>query len=112
MCRLTPRIFFPRVVPPGAGGPGRLDGLAVEAAGAGLGPLPGRFPDPAAQRVVDPLPEPVAPPPMEVIADRPLRREVMGQGRPRTAGAQDVEDGVEDLPEVGPPRRPGFDRGR
>src|SRR5215475_10946412 len=32
-CRLRPPIFFPRVVPLGAAGLGRLDGLAVEHAG-------------------------------------------------------------------------------
>ena len=109
---MIPLIFFPRVVSPRASRPRRLDGLAVDAAGARLRLLPGGLPDPAAQGVVDLLPSPVATPLMEVVADRPLGREVVGQGGPGAAGAQDVGDGVEDLAEVGLPRRPGPYGGR
>src|SRR5512135_2734232 len=103
--------FFSRVVPPRAGGSRRLDGLAVDAAGARLGFLPGRLPDPAAQGVMDLLPQSVAAPAMEVVADRPLGWEVMGQGGPGAARAQNVEDGVENLAEVGLPWCPRLHRG-
>src|SRR6185437_11598807 len=72
MCRLTPLIFFPRVVPPRAAGPGRLDGLTVETAGARLGLLTDVLAHLASQRVVDPLPVPRAAPPVEVVPHRPF----------------------------------------
>src|SRR5262245_51568043 len=105
MCRLTPLIFFPRVVPPLAAGSGRLDGLAVNAAGAGFGLLTGRLPQSTAEGVMDLRPQPMTPPTMEIIANRPFGREVMRQGRPRAPRAQDVEDGVENLPKIGGPGR-------
>src|SRR4051794_23124866 len=111
ICRLIPLIFFPRVVPPRASGSRRLDRLAVDAAGARLGFLAGDLPDSAAQRVVDLLPPPVAAPLVEVVADGPLGREVMGQGGPGATRAQDIEDGVEGLAEVGLAWRPRFHRG-
>src|SRR3954452_20991618 len=79
MCRLTPLIFFSRVVPPCAGGPSRLDGLAVDAAGAGFGLLPGRFPDLTTQGVVDPFPQPAPAPAMEVVPHRPFGGKALGQ---------------------------------
>src|SRR5262245_4596661 len=102
MCRLTPLTFFPRIVPALPAGPCRLDGLAVDAAGTRLGSLPGRLAHPAAQRVVEPLPGSGSAPLMEIITDRPFRREVMRQSGPGASGAQDVEDRVEDLTKVGP----------
>src|ERR1700751_392939 len=96
MCRLMPLIFFPRVVPPRARGPGRLDGLAVDTAGARLGLLADLFPDLPPQGVVDPFPRPATAPAMEVVSHRPLGREVMGQGVPRTAVGQEIEEGIRD----------------
>jgi hypothetical protein len=98
---LIPLIFFPRVVTPRAGGSGRLDGLAVDTAGARFGPLAHGLADPIAERVVDPLPEPRATPLMEVAADGALGGEVMRQGRPSAAGTQEIEGGVEDGTQVG-----------
>src|SRR5450755_3582442 len=100
MCRLTPLIFFPRVVPPLPGGTRRLDGLAVDAAGTGLRLFPDRHPDLTSQRIMNPLPDPTPPPLMQVIAHCPFRGEVMRQGGPGASGTQDVEDGVEDFAEV------------
>src|SRR4051812_46531078 len=104
MCRLIPLIFFPRVIPPRAAGSGRLDRLAVDAAGAGLGFLSHGLANLTAERVVNLLPQPAPAPAMEIVADRPFRREVMRQSGPRTACAQEIEDGIEDLAEVGGPR--------
>src|SRR5512147_413251 len=97
-------IFLPRVVPPRAAGPSRLDGLAVDAAGAGFRSFTGRFPHPNTERVLDRLPEPATAPLMEIVVDRPFRGEVVRQGGPCTARAQDVGDGIEELTEVGLPR--------
>jgi hypothetical protein len=112
MCRLIPLIFFPRVVAPYAAGPGRLDGLAVDTAGARLGLFADPFPDLPPQGVVDLFPQPATAPAMEVVSHRPLGREVMGQGVPRTAIGQDIEDGVDDLAKVGGPWLPRSHRGR
>jgi hypothetical protein len=109
---LIPWIFFPRVVPPRAAGSRRLDGLAIDAAGAGFRFLTGRFPHADTERVMDLLPEPAPAPLMEIIADRPFRGEVVRQGGPGTAGAQEVEDSIEDLTEVGRPRRTDRERRR
>jgi len=106
---LTPVIFFPRVVAPLAAGPCRFDGLAVDAPGTGLGFLADGLPDPVAERVVNPLPEPRATPLMEVVANRALGREVMRHGPPPAAGTQDVEGGIQDGAEGGGPRPSGGD---
>src|SRR5262249_43828134 len=76
-------------------GGGRLRGAAL-----GLADL-------AAQDIVDALPQPPAPPAVEVVADRPLGGEVVGQGAPGTAIVQAIEDGVDDFPQVGLARCPG-----
>jgi hypothetical protein len=107
MCRLIPLIFFPRVVTPLSTGSRRLDGLAVDAAGTGLGLFADRHPDLISDRIVNPLEEPASSPLMEVVAHRPFRREVMRQGGPGTSGTQDVEDRIENLAEAGGPRRSG-----
>ena len=107
-----PLIFFPRVVAPRPGGPTGFDGLAIEAAGAGLRLLAGPFPDLPSQGIVDRLPQAATPPAMEIAADRPLGGEVMGQRMPCAAVGQEVEDGVEDLAEVGGSGRAGRHRGR
>ena len=55
---------------------------------------------------MDPVQGPVASPLVEVAPDGALGREVDGQVAPLAAGAEDVEDGVEDVPHVrlaGPP---------
>src|SRR5215475_1218074 len=96
MCRLIPLIFFPRVVAPLPTGPCRLDGLTIDATGAGLRLFPGRLAHSKAQRVMNPLPEPGAAPLMEVIPDRALGGKVVGQGGPRTTGPQDVFDRIDD----------------
>src|SRR5262249_3544606 len=105
MCRLTPLIFFSRVVAPLPAGSGRLDGLAIDATGAGLRRLASRLPHPSAQRVMDPLPESGATPLMEVIPDRAFGGKVVRQGGPGTTSSQDVFDRIDDLTEVRLSRR-------
>src|SRR5205807_9390829 len=68
--RLTPLIFFPRVVPSCAGGPGRLDGLAVDAAGARFRSLADLLADLPPQRIVDLVPPPATAPAVEVVSHR------------------------------------------
>jgi len=76
---LDPVDLLPRIVTPLATGASRLDGLAVDAAGAGLVALPEGLPDPAAGRIMDPLPEPAPGPTVEIVADGPLGGgEIMG----------------------------------
>src|SRR5262249_16383401 len=58
-------------------------------------------PDLAAQGVVDPVQCPVAAPGVEVAPGGALGREVAGQIAPLAAGAEEVEDGVDDVPHVG-----------
>ena len=105
-----PLIFFPRVVSPLAAGAGGLDRLAVDAAGTGLRCLTRLLSDHAAERAVDLLPQPHPAPPMEGVADRALGGKVVRQGGPGAARRQQIEDRVEDFPEVGPSRGPRRDR--
>lgn len=107
MCRLTPLIVFPRVVPPLPSGSRRLDGLAVDAAGTGFRLFPDRYPNLSSQRVMNLLPDPAPPPLMKVVAHGPFRGKIMRQGGPGTSGTQDVEDRVEDFAEVGGSRATG-----
>jgi hypothetical protein len=108
---LIPLIFFPRVVTPQAAGPRRLDALAVDAAGAGLGLLAGLLSDPTPQGVMNPLPQTVPTPTMKVVSHRAFRGEIVWQSRPLTAVLQEIEGSVEDLAEVGGSWRPGWHRG-
>ena len=54
-----------------------------------------------AEQVVDGVEGAVVPPLVEVPPDGALGREVLGQVAPLAAGAQDVEDGIDDVPQVG-----------
>ena len=61
---------------------------------------------------MDPVQRPVPTPLVEVAPDGALGREVDGQVTPLASGAEDIEDGVEDVPHVrlaGPPAA-GFGR--
>jgi hypothetical protein len=57
--------------------------------------------DLAAEKVVDHVQGAVVPPLVEVPPDGALGREVLGEVTPLAAGAEDVEDGIDDVPEVG-----------
>src|SRR5271166_1225475 len=78
-----------------------VDRLAVDAgAGARVVGLLGRA-GLRAEPIVGEIQGAVAPPLVEVPPDGALGREVLGEIAPLAAGAGDVEDGVDDLPQVG-----------
>src|SRR5271166_997959 len=80
---------------------GRVDRLTVDARRrSGVVGLLHRA-DLAAKEVVELLQGPVSSPLVEVTPDGALGWEVHGQIAPLAAGAEDVEDGVEDVPYVG-----------
>src|SRR6516165_4756874 len=80
---------------------GGINRLAVHAgAGARVVRLLGRA-DLAAEQVVDLVQRPILTPLVEVAPDGALGREVLGEVTPLAAGAEDVEDGVGDIPQVG-----------
>src|ERR1700722_5748525 len=87
---------------------GGIDRLAIDAGGGpGCVGLLGRA-DLFAEPVVDLLQGAVVPPLVEVTPDGTLGREILGQVAPLAAGAQDVEDGIDDVAQVGlagPPTR-------
>ncbi len=57
--------------------------------------------DLAAEPVVDQVQGAIVPPPVEVPPDGALGREVDREAAPLAAGAEDVQDGVDDVPHVG-----------
>src|SRR5208337_683632 len=80
---------------------GRVDRLTVDARRrSGVVGLLHRA-DLAAKEVVELLQGPVSSPLVEVTPDGALGWEVHGQIAPLAAGAEDVKDGVEDVPYVG-----------
>ena len=80
---------------------GGVDRLAVDAGGgAGVVRLLHRA-DLAAEPVVDGVQGAIVPPPVEVPPDGALGWEVAGQIAPLAAGAEDIQDGVDDVPHVG-----------
>src|SRR5581483_5765942 len=114
-CRLRPATFFPPVVAAGAGQRGALDRLAVHRPGGRLGRAAVADAAVVAQRVVEAPPGAVPLPAAEVAVDGVPGREVARQHAPGAAGAQQVEDGVEDVAAVvlgGPAAGPrGGDQG-
>src|SRR5205085_6965720 len=85
---------------------GRLDRLAVNGAGAGSCGASGLGADQRAEGVEQSLPGAVAGPVLEVVVDRLPGREVMGQRPPAASLACVVEQGVDDLAQVGLARAP------
>jgi hypothetical protein len=76
---------------------GRLDALAINNGGTGLGLSPGLLPDRRDQRRVELLRQPaVAPAPIIPIDGLP-GREVVGQQPPRLSTAHKIEDRIDDL---------------
>ena len=93
-----------RVEPLRATDLGSLDRLRIDPGGGGLGVAFRGDPRLVPQGVVKPLQGAVATPSVEVITDRAGWGEVVGQGQPVAALVEQVEDGVDDLAEVGRPR--------
>ena len=80
---------------------GRLDGLAIDTAGAG-GWLPtGSPPDSTSEGVIDDLPGSVSFPRRKVVVDGPPWGKIVGQRSPDTAIAVAVEDGINHGPHLG-----------
>jgi hypothetical protein len=79
----------------------RANGLAVEHGGAGRRLATGSFTILEKQRMVDAGPDAFALPAAKVVVDRLPRRKVMRQEPPGASGAQQVEDGIDDLALVG-----------
>src|SRR5207244_2290166 len=80
---------------------GRIDRLAIDAGGGAWSIRLLLRPDLAAQRVVDGVQGAVVPPLVEVTPHGTLGREILGQVTPLAAGAEQVQDGIDDVPEVG-----------
>src|SRR5512144_1908570 len=80
---------------------GGLDRLAVDASDAGRGRAAGGRAEADPQDVEDAAPGAVALPGVEVVVDGPPRGEVVGPRPPGAAFVGEVEDGVEDLADVG-----------
>ena len=83
---------------------GRLDRLAVDDGGGGLGVAAGSLSGQNQQGVVQAVQRAVPPPAPEIAEDGALGRELLGQQRPLAAGAQQVEDRVQHRLQVGPAR--------
>src|SRR5437879_5768965 len=88
------------VVADGTADLGALDGLAVDAAGAGCFLTVGSRADLGAQGVEDLLPGAVLVPGGEVLVGGALGDEVVGQVVPLAAGAGLVEQGVDHLTQI------------
>lgn len=100
MNRFRPAVFFSAVVPAVAADTSRLHRLAVDPPGLRLRRVAGLDPHVLAEAVVDPLPQAGLAPQGEVVEHRLEVREVVRQQLPRAAGAEVVEDAVDDLPPV------------
>ena len=94
--RLRPFTFLPPSKPALPADARGLDRLAVDDSGAGLGITAEVHAEPFAQRRVDPLPGPIQAPFPEIVVDRLPRRPLLGQEAPSAAGAQLIEDRVEE----------------
>jgi hypothetical protein len=73
--------------------------LAIHDRRRGLGITPSPPADRASQGLMDPLPDPLQAPPAECRIHRWPRRILAREIAPGTAGAQHVEDGVDQEPE-------------
>src|SRR5271166_452370 len=73
---------------------GRLDGLAIDTAGAGGWRPTGSPPDSPSEGVIDGLPGSVSFPRRKVVVDGPPWGKIVGQRSPDTAIAVAVEDGI------------------
>ena len=86
--------LFPCVIAALSGLIWRLDRLTVDDGSRGCDVATLGFAHVTAQAVVDELPGPVLAPAPEITIDRLPRPEISGQQSPRTAGANDLEDGI------------------
>src|SRR3954447_18706711 len=97
---LPPGDLLPPVVAPTVGDLGRLDRLAIDARHARAGVVTTGHTDLLPQGVHDLLPRAIVPPLGEVVVDGALGQEVVGKHVPLATRAVEVEDRVDDLPQV------------
>jgi len=88
------------VLAPLTAGLGGLDALGIDDAGRGPWLLARLLAGLGIQGVMDPLPQAIVPPAVELRRDGAPGGEVVGQLSPLASGPQDVEDGVEEVPPV------------
>jgi len=98
--RLRPLVFFPRVVPLGSADMGRLHRLAIHTQRLGRRRRSSIQAHLLTQGGVDLVPHPGHAPEAEAGVDGLPGREVVGQHTPSRAGAEVVEQRVEDLTRV------------
>jgi hypothetical protein len=77
---------------------GRFDGLRVDHRRAGLGVAAFQVAEVTAQGSVDPLPGTIVSPAPKVVIDDAPGRQSVGDTPPRTAGAQDIQARIDNLP--------------
>src|SRR5579859_1180633 len=109
MCRLRPVIFFPPIGAPLPTGFGRFHRLAVDDPGTGLRVSSCLAARSFTKGVVNPDEGAVERPLVKAVPDRVPVGEVRGKESPLTARSCQIEQGVDDLPEVddcGPPHMP------
>src|SRR5579883_2930595 len=96
---LTPFHLFAAIIAAHAPNAGGFDGLAVNAAGAGLGIAPQAHPEPFAQRRMDPFPGAIETERAKIVVDRLPGRPLLGQEPPGTARAwQGRQKGLDKRP--------------
>src|SRR3954469_16325149 len=96
--RLRPLTFFSPVEAAHPADFGRLDGLAIDNGGRWLCRAALAFPDPFPQGVGEGLEGAIIGPSVEVVAHAGEGRIILGQHAPLTARAQQIQQGIDDLP--------------
>src|SRR5262252_6818273 len=77
-----------------------LDALTVDDTGRRNRVAPDRDARPPHQRSINPTPDPLIPPSVEVVLDRRARRKILRQRPPLTPRRCDIEDRVHDGPQI------------
>src|SRR5712691_5190626 len=103
---------FAGVNPARAAAFARRHALAVDNPGAGCERSALLLAGPGHQPGIDPVPGAVVAPAIEIALHRRIRRKVLRQGAPLTAGPQQIEDGVDDRAQVALARPPQSARRR
>src|SRR6185437_16311054 len=96
-CRFRPTTFFPRVVAAWSGLLGRLYALAVEDRSRRLRRMTRFLPHTFAQLGMNQFPGAVLLPGTEIVKHDSIGRQVVGQGSPRAAIADQIPDRVHDF---------------
>src|ERR1041384_3387394 len=94
---LAPFDLFGTIKACGPSAIGGLDALRVDNRGAGLAVAAFQDAEVTAQGIVDPFPGTIFSPAPKVMIDDAPGRQIVGDKAPRTAGAQDIQDRIDDL---------------